>query len=370
MAMNRLVRRGLAMWAMLLLCAHGLGCCSVCHPDPKLCSCPIPRELVKVSLPEYVVEPPDILLIDAIRVIPKPPYHISPLDVLVITANVPPTREPIQGQYMVDTDGTVNLGPTFGSVQVAGMTLEEAKKAIEDFLIKQNIKDPQVSVVLAQSSALQQIRGEHLVTPDGTVHLGVYGHVHVTGMTLAEVRQAVEAHLSQYLVNPEVSVDVLGYNSKVIYVILDGAGNGQLIYRLPVTGNDTVLDVIAQVSGLTALSSQKHIWVARPGPACAKCAQVFPVDWCGVTQEARTETNFQLFPGDRVFVGGDPLITTDVYLAKLFAPLERVFGLVLLGNGTVRSVGAPFPTRGAGGAAAVGAAAGAAAATGGVGGGF
>ena len=31
------------------------------------------KELAKVSLPPYVIEPPDILLIDALRVVPKPP---------------------------------------------------------------------------------------------------------------------------------------------------------------------------------------------------------------------------------------------------------------------------------------------------------
>ena len=38
-----------------------------------------------------------------------------------------------------------------------------------------------VDVAVAESRALQQIRGEHLVRTDGTVGLGVYGSVQVDG---------------------------------------------------------------------------------------------------------------------------------------------------------------------------------------------
>ena len=41
------------------------------------------------------------------------------------------------------------------------------------------LKDPKAVVSLSQSRALQQIRGEHLVQPDGTVNLGTYGSVRI-----------------------------------------------------------------------------------------------------------------------------------------------------------------------------------------------
>src|SRR5687768_17087199 len=37
---------------------------------------PVPKELNKVTMPAYMVETPDIILIDAIRVIPLPPYRV------------------------------------------------------------------------------------------------------------------------------------------------------------------------------------------------------------------------------------------------------------------------------------------------------
>ena len=44
----------------------------------------VPRELEKTYLPDYRVEPPDILLIEAVKAVPKPPYRVEPLDVLFV----------------------------------------------------------------------------------------------------------------------------------------------------------------------------------------------------------------------------------------------------------------------------------------------
>jgi polysaccharide export outer membrane protein len=294
----------------------------------------LPRETDKVNMPDYVIEPPDILLINAVRVVPLPPYRIEPLDSLLIQVSGVLEKEPIAGLYPVDPDGTVNLGLTYGSVRVAGLTLAEAKEAIEKHLKARFVK-PEAVVALGQSRGQQQIAGEHLVRPDGTVGLGTYGAVRVAGLTLAEAKWAIEAHLGRFLQRPEVSLDVLAYNSKVYYVIFDSGGSGQQIARLPITGNETVLDALSQLNGLPPVSSTHHIWIARPGPVAAPCDQILDVNWNAITRRGRTETNFQVLPGDRIYVQAQALVATDTFLARLFSPMERVFGITLLGRGTV-----------------------------------
>src|SRR5262249_37530188 len=83
---------------------------------------------------------------------------------------------------------------------------------------------------------------EHKVGAAGTVGLGVYGSVKPAGLTLDQARGVVEGYLSAYIKNPKVNVDVYAYNSKFYYIVTDGAGFGQQVYRLPFTGNETVLD--------------------------------------------------------------------------------------------------------------------------------
>jgi hypothetical protein len=159
----------------------------------------------------------------------------------------------------------------------------------------------------------------------------------VTGLTIPQAKHAIEQYLSQFLVNPEISLDVFAYNSKVYYIIADGAGYGQLVYRLPVTGKETVLDAISLIQGLPVVASKKKIWVARPAPAGAPCDQVLPVDWRAITMGGSTATNYQIFPGDRIYIQSDCLIRLDYAIAKIVSPIERLFGVTLLGSTTVQS---------------------------------
>ena len=139
-------------------------------------------------------------------------------------------------------------------------------------------------------------------------------------------------------------MDVAGYNSKVIYVIINQAGGAEQVLRLPAYGNETVLDMIGQVSGLPVNVSRNRIWVARPSPDKQGCDQVLPVAWQAITRGAATATNYQVFPGDRIYIAPDPYIRFDVALGKILAPVERVLGITLLGATTARGVrllGAP-----------------------------
>ncbi len=291
----------------------------------------MPRELSKVVLPEYVIEPPDILVIEGIHIVPKPPYPLRVMDTLSIQVRGALPEAPISGIYAVDPGGTINLGPPYGSLKISGLTLEQAQAAIDQHL-RTYLQNPEVSVSLAQMAISQQILGQFLVGPDGLITLGSYGSVPVVGLTIAQAKQAIEQHLAQYLDQPVVSVSVFGYNSKVYYVILQGAGLGDAVYRFPVTGNETVLDALAQINGTEEVSSRK-IWVARPTRDPCN-VQVLPVDWCAISELGVTDTNYQLMPGDRVFIAEDHLVAFDTYVAKLLSPFERIMGFSILGADT------------------------------------
>ena len=62
--------------------------------------------------------------------------------------------------------------------------------------------------------------------------------------------------------------------------------------------------------------------------------QVLPVDYYAVTERAAPHTNYQLMPGDRVFIAEDQLVAWDTQIAKFTAPIERIMGFTLLGVGT------------------------------------
>src|ERR1700739_2503031 len=93
--------------ATVLVCATS-GCQTVRTPEEKIASSNIPREFTKVSMPEYVVEPPELLLVEVLEALPG---------------------RPISGERLVRPDGKISLG-FYGDVYVAGLTIPEAKEKI------------------------------------------------------------------------------------------------------------------------------------------------------------------------------------------------------------------------------------------------
>jgi polysaccharide biosynthesis/export protein len=263
---------------------------------------PVPREFAKRALSPYIIEPPDILLVQGTAAITLP-------------------TQPLAGQFLVRPDGTVGLG-IYGSVFVAGMTLDQAATAIATVLQRsfQQAQGPE--------EGKKEDKGEK-----------------------AELREQVKRvkALTVEQIRSELQVDVLAYNSKFYYVITDGGGFGEQVYPIPITGNETVLDALSKINGLPPVASKKNIWVARATVDCHN-PTILPVDWHGITQRGCAETNYQIFPGDRVYVKADCLIRTDSFLAKFLSPVQRVLGTVLLGSATVNSIKSGSNTGGGAGA--------------------
>src|SRR4029077_20918463 len=129
----------------------------------------VPRESDRVSPPAHIIEPPDVLVIEALLRDPRTKQ----------TERLP--VQPISGEFLVRPDGTVSLG-VWGSVSVTGLTPDKAADAIRRKL-----------------AAFTQVNG-----------------------TDARTESLV------------VVVDVKSNNSKAYYVIMD-AGHGEQVMRLPLT---------------------------------------------------------------------------------------------------------------------------------------
>jgi polysaccharide export outer membrane protein len=329
-----------------------------------------PTEKEKIYLPPHVINPPDELQIDAIRLVPKPPYLLAALDQVAIQFPALPEnlkKEDLEdlkqagrafsGQFTIEPEGTVNLGAAYGRVKVTDMTVDEARKKIEERIKKitkeKLVEDGQVFMELGQIRTMQQIAGPHLVRPDGTISLGMYGTVFVAGLTLDDAKTKIEDHLSRYLERPEVAVDVAGFNSKVYYIVFDGAGQGDQVFRMPVYGNETVLDALGSVNGLPPTAWKRKIWVARPTLDGKDDEQILPVDWNAIVQKGDPKTNYRILPGDRIFVQANKFITWNNYVSMATAPIERLMGASLFGTFAYRSfffLSQPFFSRSGSGA--------------------
>jgi polysaccharide biosynthesis/export protein len=326
--------RLLAVLALGLL-ATGPGCRAVDFYTPSL-ETPVPgeleppRELSMVSLPAYRIEPPDVLRLEVMKAVPRPSYRLGAFDVLWVRAVGTLIDRPIDGYFLVEGEGMVTLGPPYGTVRVLGLTTVEAAVAIRRNL-QLLLQNPEVTVQVVHSASTQPFSGFYDVEPDGVVRLHGFGEVHVAGMTVTEASRALEDELALSFDSPVVGVEVAHYNSKSYYVIMPAVGSGESLQRFPVTGNETVLDALGRIQQFSNLTSQV-MWIARPAPDGLGAEQVLPVDWQAIARGGETKTNYQLMPGDRLYIVPDSVVGMNYYLATLTAPIERLLGIGTLGT--------------------------------------
>lgn len=165
------------------------------------------------------------------------------------------------------------------------------------------VEPPDVVTIRVPENASEELaglNGEHLVGPDGRIALGAFGSVCVSGLTLEEAQAAVAEQLGLAGEDAESLVlDVFAYNSKRYFVIAKNPVAGDSITQLPITGNETVLDALAQTGGVKSTGAK--IYISRPSARPNGGAAVLPVNYEEVLRGV-TRTNYQLLPGDRLFV--------------------------------------------------------------------
>ena len=96
---------------------------------------------------------------------------------------------------------------------------------------------------------------------DGNIFFPLLGKAHITGETVQEATATMEKLLNYYLVNPQVSVEIVAY-AKQHFTIL-GQVNRPGIYDMPDEGTLNVLEAIATAGGYTKVADPHHITIKR-----------------------------------------------------------------------------------------------------------
>lgn len=156
-----------------------------------------------------------------------------------------------------------------------------------------------------------RIAADQKILTDGSVDLGEFGRVVVAGLTPEMAEALIEDTINIAIRNrprddkddADADDDPVRINVRVLdqvhrYYVL-GEVNSPGSY--PLDGNESVLDGILAAGGLTDEASPCQILLARPTQPNS-CRLTLPVCYREITQLGDTTTNYQLRPGDRIFV--------------------------------------------------------------------
>jgi protein involved in polysaccharide export with SLBB domain len=138
------------------------------------------------------------------------------------------------------------------------------------------------------------------VSPTGSVYHPLLGDVEVAGMTVPRLTKRLTGDLSEYLINPKVSVALLEANSAKIGVLGDVLHPGILIMNKPMN----VLEAITASGGVADTGDKSGVIVLRQ--LRDGRAQTFKVNVKRILQgKAGPEENVALQAGDTVIVNGN-----------------------------------------------------------------
>ena len=112
---------------------------------------------------------------------------------------------------------------------------------------------PDISSTRANSDSSYTVR------PDGKLNFPLVGEIDVNGLTVFEFTNLLTKELSEYIINPKITVNVAKLGTTRVFVL--GEVKNQGMYEL--SKSHRVLDALGAAGGFTEKSAKKSIFLVR-----------------------------------------------------------------------------------------------------------
>ena len=134
-----------------------------------------------------------------------------------------------------------------------------------------------------------------VVRPDGQISIPLLNDLQAAGLTPDQLKASIEKLASKLMAEPNATVIVKAINSRKVHIVGNVIKGG----TFPLTGEMTVLQLIAQAGGLQEWADSKHITVMRKenGKDVA-----LKFNYNDVVKQKNLQQNVLLKPGDTVIV--------------------------------------------------------------------
>ena len=134
-----------------------------------------------------------------------------------------------------------------------------------------------------------------VVRPDGMISLPLLNDVKAAGLTPDQLRAVLDKAAAKYSKEPNAAVLVKTINSRKVHVLGNVAKPG----TYPLTGEMSVLQLIALAGGLQEYADSKHIVIMRKE---GETDRTFKFNYKDVIRQKNLSQNVTLKPGDTIVV--------------------------------------------------------------------
>lgn len=153
------------------------------------------------------------------------------------------------------------------------------------------------------------------IRSDGMITLPLLGDFYVAGRTAGDVSAELSQWARQYYEDAEVTVRVVGYNSKKIYVFGEVSAPGPYSYH----GANTILRTLARAQP-SRLADPNRIQILRPGRN-GEMIHRMTISLNRMVREGDVSLDTVLEEGDIIFVPANTLATLGLGLQQLLLPI-------------------------------------------------
>ena len=182
-------------------------------------------------------------------------------------------------------------------------------------------------VIRVQVRSQPDFSGDFIVGPDGYIQYNYVGDIPVAGMTKYEVEQVLTKFLERYVRVPDVSVIIVAYNSKAVYVIGEVQRPGKYVMR----GDVIKLREAIIAAGLPTPAAA--LWRTHIVQPDLKDPKVRKVNLKTILYRGKLRDDLDLYPGEIVVVPSTVLTSVNRFLSQLLNPITRAASAAALGVG-------------------------------------
>ena len=175
---------------------------------------------------------------------------------------------------------------------------------------------PPDSIAITSKRVREVSRMQATIRPDGRINLPLIGSVFVAGKTCEEVSVELSSLAQEYYEDADITVHIIGFKSKKIFVFGEVSGAGSYPYN----GTNTVLSTLA-VAQPTRLADPTRVQVLRPD-ANGNMRKRMTVNLDTMVKEGDTSLNALLEEGDVIYVPPSPLASVGLVFQQLLLPIQ------------------------------------------------
>jgi polysaccharide export outer membrane protein len=287
-------------------------------------------------VPEYYLRVDDQLSF-VFRLNGKPmstPYRLNVGDVIRISSLTMPS---LSVDTPIQPDGTIVL-PQVGPVTAAGKPIEVLRKELDQMYVRVlKEREPSISVIpVSLNKTVEELRasitnrtqisaGQSFaarVSPNGTVQLPALGSVPAQGLSLAELRNEVEARYADLVPGFEVTPVLVERAPRSVYVLGEVAKPGKFALDAPTT----VIQAIAMAGSWNIGGNLRQVIIFRRDDCWRLMATRVNVRPALYNSRKLEADDIWLRDSDIVIVPKSPLQVFDDYVQLIFT--KGIYGVV------------------------------------------